>query len=184
MAKIADIYYKIDPWKVIEAGFDESRNMVSESIFSLGNEYMGVRGYFEEGSACDGLLGSYFNGVYEYSDVNKSAYKGIVDHSHFMVNSVDWLFTRIFIDGEQLDLKTASFDSFFRVLDLREGTLKREFVWHTRRGKSLKVKFLRFLNMDKNSQGFQRIAFEPINFSGLYIFTNTLSSAKLLVCVY
>lgn len=167
MAKIADIYYKLDPWKVVEEGFDSNRNMASESVFSLGNEYMGVRGYFEESSSCDGLLGSYFNGVYEYSnDINKSAYQGIVDHTHFMVNSVDWLFTRILIDQEQLDLKTASFDHFTRVLDLREGTLTREFVWHTSSGKSLKVKFLRFLNMYRTSEGFQRISFEPINFSG------------------
>jgi maltose phosphorylase len=167
MAKIADIYYKLNPWKVIEEGFDSNRNMVSESIFSLGNEYMGVRGYFEEGSSCDSLLGSYFNGVYEYSDdINKSVYKGIIDYTHFMVNSVDWLYTRIFMDGEQLDLKTASVDRFIRTLDLREGTLTREFIWNTLSGKSLKLKFLRFLNMDKTSQGFQRITFEPLNFSG------------------
>jgi maltose phosphorylase len=167
MAKIADVYYRIDPWRIIEEGFDPNRNMVSESIFSLGNEYMGVRGYFEEGSSCNSLLGSYFNGVYEYSyDVNKSAYKGIIDHTHFMVNSVDWLYTRIMIDGEELNLKTADFDNFIRVLDLREGTLTREFVWNTPSGKSLKIKFLRFLNMDRTSEGFQRIAFEPINFSG------------------
>ena len=53
VAKFADVYYKLDPWKIIEEGFDPERNMVSESIFSLGNEYMGVRGYFEEGSTCE-----------------------------------------------------------------------------------------------------------------------------------
>lgn len=167
MAKFADMYYKLHPWKVIEEGFNPARNMVSESIFSLGNEYMGVRGYFEEGVSCDSLLGSYFNGVYEYSnDVNKSAYKGIIDHTHFMVNSVDWLYTRIVVDGEKLDLNTVNFNSFVRVLDLKEGTYTREFVWNTKSGKSLKVKFLRFLNMDITSEGFQSITIEPINFSG------------------
>jgi len=167
MTKIADVYYKLDPWKIIEEGFDSNRNMVSESIFSLGNEYMGVRGYFEEGSSCESLPGSYFNGVYEYSyDINRTAYKGIIDHTHFMVNSVDWLFTRISMDGERLDLHTVSFDSFLRVLDLKEGTLTREFVWNTRCGKRLKIRFLRFLNMDRTSEGFQRIVFEPVNFSG------------------
>ncbi|WP_298841624.1 glycoside hydrolase family 65 protein [Clostridium sp.] len=167
MTKIADIYYKLNPWKVIEEGFDKNRNRVSESIFSLGNEYMGVRGYFDESSSCESLLGSYFNGVYEYSDdVNKSAYKGIIDHTHFMVNSVDWLYTRITIDGEQLDLNSVSFCEFRRILDLKEGTLTREFIWNTRSGKRLKVKFLRFLNMESTHEGFQRIIFEPINFSG------------------
>ena len=45
MAKVADKYLKVDPWAVVEEGFDPARNRVSESIFSLGNEYMGVRGY-------------------------------------------------------------------------------------------------------------------------------------------
>ncbi|MFL0268110.1 glycoside hydrolase family 65 protein [Candidatus Clostridium radicumherbarum] len=167
MAKIADIYYKLDPWKIIEEGFDSNRNMVSESIFSLGNEYMGVRGYFEEGCSCNSLLGSYFNGVYEFSkDVNKTAYKGIIDHTHFMVNSVDWLYTRIKLDEELLDLGTVEFKDFKRVLDLKEGTLTRQFIWNTKGGKTLKVRFLRFLNMDKTNEGFQRIEFEPINFTG------------------
>jgi len=167
MAKVADMYYKLDPWKVIEKDFDSSRNMVSESIFSLGNEYMGIRGYFEEGTTADALVGSYFNGIYEFSDdVNKSAYKGIVNHTHFMVNSVDWLYTRIFVDGEQLDLKTADFKDFSRVIDLKNGTFTREFIWNTKSGKSLKVTFLRFLNMDKVNEGFQKISFEPLNFSG------------------
>ena len=49
MAKIADKYFKVDSWKIIEEGFNPDYGEVSESIFSLGNEYMGVRGYFEEG---------------------------------------------------------------------------------------------------------------------------------------
>ena len=47
MSKIADKYFKVDSWKIIEEGFNPDYGEVSESIFSLGNEYMGVRGYFE-----------------------------------------------------------------------------------------------------------------------------------------
>ena len=65
MAKKADKYFRTDPWKIVEDGFDKDYSMVAESIFSLGNEYMGVRGYFEEGYSGDSLQGSYFNGIYE-----------------------------------------------------------------------------------------------------------------------
>ena len=41
MAKIADKYFKVDSWKIIEEGFNPDYGEVSESIFSLGNEYMG-----------------------------------------------------------------------------------------------------------------------------------------------
>ena len=64
MGKIADRYYTVDPWSVSEEGFDKERSEVSESIFSLANEYMGIRGYFEEGYSGERLLGSYFNGIY------------------------------------------------------------------------------------------------------------------------
>ena len=59
MAKSADVYFQCHPWKVVEKGFDPSHSRVSESIFSLANEHMGVRGYFEEGGEVSTLLGSY-----------------------------------------------------------------------------------------------------------------------------
>ena len=49
MAKIKQRYLAVHPGKIIEEGFHPERNEVSESIFSLSNEYMGVRGFFEEG---------------------------------------------------------------------------------------------------------------------------------------
>ena len=65
MAKEAIKYYGVDPWKITETGFNPERGRVSESIFSLGNEYMGTRGYFDEVYSGDSLKGSYFNGVWE-----------------------------------------------------------------------------------------------------------------------
>lgn len=167
MAKVADQYFKLDPWKIIEEGFDPSKNEVSESIFSLGNEYMGVRGILEEGSSCKSLIGSYFNGIYENAkeDVPNS-YKGIVKRTHFMVNSVNWLKCKITLDGEVLDLAKVKFSDFVRVLDLKDGTLTREFVWETATGKKVKMSFMRFLSMEKSHQGFQQISVTPLNFDG------------------
>ena len=105
MAKTADKYFKVDPWAIIEEGFDPSKGRVAESIFSLGNEYMGVRGYFEEGYSGERLVGSYFNGLYEETEVRHPAvYKGFVHKSRDLTNAVDWLYTRIAVDGETLDI--------------------------------------------------------------------------------
>jgi maltose phosphorylase len=167
MAKVADQYYKLDSWKIIEEGFEPNKNMVSESVFSLSNEYMGVRGYAEEGLSCQSLLGSYFNGVYENArELKNTSYKGIVKRTHYMINAVDWLYTRITLDGERLDTAADNITDFSRVLDMQDGTLKREFVWHTKSGKSLKISFLRFVSMERPTEGFQRIELEPVDFSG------------------
>jgi maltose phosphorylase len=166
-SKIADRYLKVDPWNIIEDNFDKKRSRTSESMFSLANEFMGVRGYFEEGYSGNRLLGSYFNNLYEEMEAQHwQLFKGIVTRVCFGVNSVDWLYTRIFLDGEQLDLAKINFSNFSRVLDMKNGTLTREFIWNTNSGKKLKVLFLRFLSMDKSNMGFQKITFQPLNFSG------------------
>lgn len=163
MGKIADSYYTIDPWQVSEIGFDPSRSEVSESIFALANEYMGVRGYFEEGYSGDQLLGSYFNGIYENSpQENHVKYKGIVSRSHFMVNAVDWLYTRIWYDDQQLDLATARIENFERDLDLRSGLLRRSFDWLPNPETRIKIIFERILDMQQVSAGYQRVRFESI----------------------
>ncbi|WP_310603382.1 glycoside hydrolase family 65 protein, partial [Anaerosporobacter sp.] len=166
MGKIADKYFKTDSWKVIEDGFDKSYSQVAESIFSLGNEYMGVRGYQEEGYSGDTLVGSYFNGVYEAEKLEGSSYKGIVDQTEFMVNCVDWLYTRISIEGEYLDTNKSNIRNFQRVLDMKTGVLTRSFVWITQTGKEVEITFERFLSMVNAHIGVQKITVKALNFAG------------------
>ncbi len=165
MAKIADKYFSADPWKVIERGFNPAYSRVSESVFSLSNENLGVRGFFDEGGTADSLRGCYVNGVYELEDLPKS-YCGIIDKRHFMIPSADWLMTGITLDGETLDLGSVCFDEFVRELDMRTGTLSRQFVWQTKSGKKLRLTFLRFTDMLHGDRAYQRITLEPLNFSG------------------
>jgi maltose phosphorylase len=167
MAKVGERYLEIDPWRVVESSFRSEQSRVSESIFSLANEYMGVRGYFEEGYSGDRLLGSYFNGFYEEIPViQPAAYKGMIAKSRFMVNTIDWLYTRIQLDGETVDLAKSKFSNFHRVLDLKTGTLYREYIWESRSGKLLKIAFWRLLSMVNSNLGCQRITLTPLNFSG------------------
>jgi maltose phosphorylase len=167
MAKAADRYLEVDPWILLERGFHPEHGMVSESLFALGNEYMGVRAYFEEGYSGERLVGSYFNGVYEaVPNCHPAYFKSLSTRMCFMVNAVDWLYTRLRLDGEALDLATSRISDFERRLDLRTGLLTRSFVWHTAGGKSLRVTFERFLSMTTACLGGQRLTLESLNFSG------------------
>jgi len=165
MAKAADRYFKVDPWKVIEEGFDPAYSRVSESVFSLANETMGVRGCFDEGGSVDSLRGAYTNGVYDIEPIGKS-YRGIIDQTHFMIPSAEWLITEITLEGERLDLGKARFRNFRRELDMRAGTLERSFIWQTASGKELRLSFLRFLDMEHRERAYQRVTLEALNFSG------------------
>ena len=174
MAKAADVYFQVDPWKVIEQGFDPAYARVSESIFSLGNESIGVRGCFDEGGHVDSLRGAYTNGIYDMEKLSRS-YKGIIDKTHFMIPSAEWLMTTISVDGETLDLGQSQFSDFTRELDLRAGTLTRRFLWTTKSGKQIRLTFLRFLDMVHRERAYQRITFEALNFTGSAMVTSGVS---------
>jgi len=162
MAKQADKYFQTHPWLVTETGYDANYAKVSESVFALSNETLGIRGSFDEGGTVDSLRGAYINGVYEVDELPRS-YKGIVDKTHFMIPAADWLYTVIDIDGEVLDLGKVKFSAFERVLDLQKGILTRKFVWHTASGKDVQCEFTRFVDMNHGERAYQAITLCALN---------------------
>ncbi len=171
MAKVADQYLLVDPWKIIEDGFHPDRSTVSESLFSLANEHQGVRGFFDEGYSGKSLIGAYLNGIYEERIIEGMAYKGISNRLAFMVNTVNWLYTRVEVDGETLDLAKSTFSNFRRTLDFCTGELRREFIWEMASGKKLQLVFLRLLSMETKELAYQQIRLTPLNFSGSVMLT-------------
>ena len=162
MGKYADRYFKVHPWQIIEEGFDPAYSQVAESIFSLGNEYTGLRGYFEEGYSGTSLQGSYLNGVYERRMLPKSGYKGMLPFTEFMVNTVDWVYTRISCNGQKLDLNESEFSNFRRVLDLRSGVLQRSFVWHVDAQTAVELAFERFTSMENEQFCGQKLTLRAV----------------------
>lgn len=158
MGKTANRFLEVHPWKVVENGYHPASNQVSESIFSLANEYSGIRGFFDEGVSNKSLIGTYYNGLYVYApDQIESAYRGITNKVHYMINSANWVKSVIYADGEKLDLAKIDFSDFIRELDFKTGELKRSFVWKLKTGKQLTLIFKRLLNMEHPQYGYQVI---------------------------
>ncbi|MDR0784769.1 MAG: family 65 glycosyl hydrolase [Treponema sp.] len=154
--KYADTYLLCDPWKIIEDGWRKDKNLTSESVFSLGNEYMGARGFAEEGVSAPSLRGCYFNGVYVEEPIQGVVYKGVVSKTHFMVNAVDWLWAKISVNEQTLDIGVCPIESFRRELDMKNGLLTRRFDWPTQWG-TVRLTFLRLLDMEEPKTGYQKI---------------------------
>ena len=162
MAKEAVKYFKVDPWKIIEEGFDAKQGRVGESIFSLGNEYMGTRGFFDERYSGDKLLGNYFNGVYEEKPITYfEHFKGLSERCCFMINANNWVYTRIFLNGEELDLAKVKVENFYRELDMKRGIMTRKFTF-----KGVNFTFERFVSMTAREIAAQKIIFESTDFEG------------------
>ncbi len=157
MAKTGYRYLEIEPFGLSEKGFHKERNQVSESLFSLGNEYSGVRGFFEEGVSLPSLIGTYYNGIIEYSlEDTPNAYKGIAKRTHFTINSTNYLKVTIDIDGQKVDLGKEEAIDFYRHLSFKNGLYTRSFK--IQRGeKIVSLSFERLVGMTSPHQAIQRI---------------------------
>ncbi|MFP4017573.1 MAG: glycoside hydrolase family 65 protein, partial [Halanaerobiales bacterium] len=160
-------YLKLDPWKIIEEDFDPDNNPVSESVFSLGNGYMGQRANFEEKYSGESLQGSYMAGVY-YPDKTVVGWwkNGYPEYFAKVLNSTNWIGIDVEVNNQVLDLAKCKVDNFQRVLNMKEGFLERSFTATFENGNQVEVKTKRFLSMVRGEIGAIKYSLKPLNFSG------------------
>ncbi|OAB45650.1 glycoside hydrolase family 65 protein [Paenibacillus antarcticus] len=160
-------YLQLDPWNIIEEGFDPHHHEISESVFSIGNGYMGQRANFEEVYSGSSLQGSYMAGVY-YPDKTRVGWwkNGYPEYFAKVLNATNWIGINVLIDGETLDLAVCKVTEFVRVLNMKEGTLSRSFIAQTPEGKIVKIEALRFISIAHKEIGAIRYAVTALNFSG------------------
>lgn len=156
-----------DEWRIIEEGFDPTTQRLSESIFTLGNEHMGLRGFFEEEYTGDSLPGIYIAGVY-YPDKTRVGWWKVGYPEYFakVINSTNWLGINIQIDGETLDLAQCKVKDYRRELDMRVGLLTRSFIWVGQNGHETQLTFNRFLSMAEPNLAVITVEMKPLNYSG------------------
>ena len=144
-------YYKVDAWQVIEEGFDKDYNRVTESIMSLGNGHMGLRGNFAEKYSGDSLQGTYIAGVY-YPDKTIVGWwkNGYPEYFAKIANATNFIGIDLKIDDTVIDLNQVEFSSFKRVLNMKEAYLKRSFIVNIN-NQELEIIEKRFLNQ-KNKE--------------------------------
>jgi len=160
-------YLKHHPWHIIEEGFHREFHEVSESICSLGNGRFGLRGNFEEDYSGKSLRGSYFAGVY-YPDLTRVGWwkNGYPEYFAKVLNSVNWIGVRIFIDGEVLDLDKTQVSNFVRTLDMEQGLLTRSFDINPPAGGQLAFHFERFCSMADPDVAAIRISIKSEGYQG------------------
>lgn len=160
-------YLKVDEWSIIEESFDPTNHEISESVFSIGNGFMGQRANFEEQYSGSSLQGSYMAGVY-YPDKTRVGWwkNGYPEYFAKVLNSTNWIGINVFIDGVALDLAQCQVKDFVRELNMKEGYLARRFTAVLADGKELAVDALRFVSITRHEIGAIRYSVTPLNFSG------------------
>jgi alpha,alpha-trehalose phosphorylase len=137
-----------DEWQVVEARWSPEFSDRAETIFALGNGYVGVRGTPEEGRPSL-APGTFIAGFHEtWPIVHAEEAYGLAKVGQSIVAVPDATVLELFVDDEPLFLPTANVRDYSRVLDMRNGVLRREFAWSTPAGKHVAVSSSRLVSLE------------------------------------
>ena len=148
-----------DTWTIVEKPFQAKRRRGMDAIFTLGNGYLGCRGFFEEETeGVEALGGVYMAGVF-----GKGALKAWKGMHRELVNTPNFLRAVITVDGEPVLVRPGRVSQFQRTLDMRGGLLTRSFVWKSRKGARVRFRFERFMSVADLHLAGQRIEITPLD---------------------
>jgi len=139
--------YPINEWKIIETEFYARFLSQAETLFAIGNGYLGMRGNHDEGIP-HSQTGTFINGYHETWPIvySEGAY-GFAKTGQTMLNVTDAKVFKLYVDDEPFFLPTASLQLFERTLDMQEGTLERRVLWETAVGKQVLIESKRLVSL-------------------------------------
>lgn len=142
-------------WTINEETFNPEKLHHKETVFTVGNGYLGTRGTFEEQYPGE-VRATFLHGVFDDVPVSFTE----------LANAPDWLEMEIFLDGERFSLWTGELLSFTRSLDLYTATLRRDLRWQSPRGKVTHLVFERFASLADEHLCAVRVMVTPENYAG------------------
>ena len=151
--------FKVSPWTITTHELNPADKRLQESITSLGNEYMGMRGMFEETYTGDSLQGVYIGGVWFPDKTRVGWWKnGYPEYFGKAINALNFVKAEIRIDGNLIDLAKTPFDDFELSLDMKAGILHRSFIV-----KGVKISVDRFISVAKKELADLRWTFVSVD---------------------
>src|ERR1035437_6391894 len=122
--------YPVDPWRIRELTFDPAYASRNETIFSLANGHLGLRGNLEE----------------EAGNIGHGPY---AKNHQVLLNVADGKRIQLHVGDDPFDLATGSVQAYERSLDLRTGVLTRSVRWRSPRGAVVDVVARRIVSLTR-----------------------------------
>lgn len=158
--------FAIDPWKISTTQLDKKNLRLQESLTSIGNGYMGMRGNFEETYSGDHHQGTYLAGVW-YPDKTRVGWwkNGYPEYFGKVINALNFIAIDISINDQLIDLASLEPEDFYWELDMKNGVLSRTFTITTSTNK-VRISFERFLSIVKKESAYIYLTIEMLEGSG------------------
>lgn len=129
-------YLSQDEWLLQENSFAIESQTSNESLFTLGNGYLGSRGVYEE-KPLHSHPGTYFSGIYNHRE----------DACAELINAPNPFFFSISVNDEKINLYQTQVEAHQRTLDMLKGLLHRQTIFRVKTGTLIDYQSLRFLSM-------------------------------------
>jgi len=138
--------FPAEPWKLTETFYRAADLGVTETIFAVGNGYLGLRGNSEESNDADSH-GTYINGFHETWPIRHAEEAfAFAQVGQTIINAPDAKVIQLFVDDEPLTLSVADLLSYRRSIDFADGVLVRDLVWRTPSGNRVQVRSRRMVS--------------------------------------
>jgi trehalose/maltose hydrolase-like predicted phosphorylase len=148
-------------WVLLEEGFVVSREHEIESLFAIGNGFVGSRGSLAEGSPLSAPA-TFVAGVF---DTEPGEMRGLA-------RALDWTHVSAVIEGGQLRIDVGELLTLRRVLDMRHAILWRDWRQRDEAGHITHIRGLRLVSLADRHLLLQSIVLTPENYSGSVVVTS------------
>ncbi|MBW4509097.1 MAG: beta-phosphoglucomutase [Scytonematopsis contorta HA4267-MV1] len=143
-------------WTLSETKFAPEQIHQRETVFTIGNGYLGTRGCFEEGYP-RAVPVTLVHGVYDDVPIVYTE----------LANCPDWLSLAITVNGDRFRMDRGEILNYERRLDLRSGVLSRTVRWRSPNGQTIDIYFERFASFADEHVLAVRCQITPVDFEGL-----------------
>jgi beta-phosphoglucomutase family hydrolase len=175
----------ITAWRIEQEGFDPAREHAMESLFTVGNGYLGVRGALDSplpGSQGDLLVAGLYDRKHPERPYSELEFLegGRADDPYRELASAPFPFrVRLTLDGILLEATAGVCRAHRRVLELRHGVLHAETAYETEGDRRTVVRTMRCASLDDLHLLLQEVRVSLDNHSGTVELDATLADPDL-----
>ncbi|WP_203786738.1 glycoside hydrolase family 65 protein [Paractinoplanes rishiriensis] len=148
---VGEPIFPVEPWCVREPSLDLDRLGAAESVFAVSNGHLGLRGNLDEGEP-HAIPGTYLNGFFEERPLPypEGGY-GYPEQGQTVVDVTNGKLIRLLVDDEPFDVRYGQLLDHERVLDLRQGVLRRTADWVSPAGRRVRVRSTRLVSFTQRA---------------------------------
>lgn len=142
-------------WLITESTFNPGQLHHRETVFTIGNGYLGTRGAFEEGYP-GAMPATLIHGVFDDVPLVYTE----------LANAPDWLHFVLVVDGQRFRMDRGEVLSYERTLDMRQGLLTRRARWQSPDECTVDIAIERFASLADPHVLAIRYQVTPLDFDG------------------